>query len=160
MLCIEYAPSKHGAKYASLHHTKQAWHETISPLIGNALPTSRALSASAISRDAITQRYVTVRPPPCLSAHMRRLLEVSYDKMHKMFAKTYGYIYLSHSNLFKQFFTELQQYFRGDIENIGKRIDSFFNVLRVSDRELCAFSSKNHFLDFLLKLWKCESLSL
>ncbi|XP_066258261.1 glypican-4 [Euwallacea similis] len=59
----------------------------------------------------------------------RNMMESSKREFHDMFERTYGKIYLQNSEVFSDFFNELETYYKKGSVRLSETMDSFFGIL-------------------------------
>ncbi|KAL1491361.1 hypothetical protein ABEB36_011969 [Hypothenemus hampei] len=59
----------------------------------------------------------------------RSMMENSKREFHEMFERTYGKIYLQNAEVFSDFFTELETYYKKGTVRLSETMDTFFGIL-------------------------------
>ncbi|CAG9823380.1 unnamed protein product [Phaedon cochleariae] len=61
--------------------------------------------------------------------HFQGMMKQSKKEFHEMFERTYGKIYLQNSDVFIDFFVELETYYRKGTVRLSETMDTFFGIL-------------------------------
>lgn len=71
----------------------------------------------------------TPRSHICPPGQFRDMMNTSKIEFHEMFQKTYGKIYLQNSDVFSDFFKELEAYYKKGSTRLSDTLEAFFVVL-------------------------------
>ncbi|CAH0557503.1 unnamed protein product [Brassicogethes aeneus] len=81
-------------------------------------------------RDSITKLYNFFdNRAKKFDEFFRSIMQKSKQEFHDMFKKTYGKIYMDNSDVFSDFFQELERYYKKGTVRLSETLDTFFGIL-------------------------------
>ncbi|XP_060533313.1 glypican-6 [Cylas formicarius] len=95
----------------------------------NMLEYSRSFIEKYISDSALKVASLIEARAKKFDEIFREMMNNSKREFHDMFQKTYGKIYLQNSEVFSDFFNELETYYKKGTLHLGDTMDSFFAIL-------------------------------